>query len=395
MADPNLRDDGKNPSGSWRRTHTHRRDSRTLPDVGEVERDFSRSRSTRWGPKQRGQQKASRAYLPGQPRPQREEKDFYMHHRGVSTRWRQSPTDSVTEESGDRIQQDPLFNSKVGILYKLIRAQHHMNQVIKDTPPVFINNLTLTLSKKIMPAMTSDIIKKEIWMNAKNWKQETLSSLKTHYDRVIKEQLNNFYNLPDHEWRHPFKVAIKWAKTNLGQRLQQHTITQTEKLLADGLKKTELSMLRSGQVQTSTPRQRSTSHSPFNKGLLWSPGVQQHNLINMEKSIYKLTCLLENFKGWNPPEKEEEKMIEERNTQTERSEPTTNNTATQTEAPRTENGHTQTRSGKRQTRSVVVQFPPPPQRTVGTRMTTIGRLIPGIGVDIEPVTSGYGDVKGR
>lgn len=99
--------------------------------------------------------------------------------------------------------------------------------------------------------MTSDIIKKEIWMNAKNWKQETLSSLKTHYDRVIKEQLNNFYNLPDHEWRHPFKVAVKWAKTNLGQRLQQHTITQTEKLLADGLKKAELSMLRSGQVQTS------------------------------------------------------------------------------------------------------------------------------------------------
>lgn len=88
-----------------------------------------------------------------------------------------------------------------------------MNQVMKDTPPIFINNLTLMLSRKTMPAITSDVIKKEIWVNANNWKEETLSSLKKHYNRVIKEQLRIIFDLPDREWQHPFKTASKWAKT--------------------------------------------------------------------------------------------------------------------------------------------------------------------------------------
>lgn len=84
MTDPDLRDDGKTTPGIWRQIHRRRWDSSTIPDDGEIRKDISRSRSMKWGPRQRGQQGASRAYFPGQPRPQRQEKDFYLHHLGMA-----------------------------------------------------------------------------------------------------------------------------------------------------------------------------------------------------------------------------------------------------------------------------------------------------------------------
>lgn len=69
---------------------------------------------------------------------------------------------SVTDENGVQIQQVPQLKLKVGIIYKITKAKHHMNKVTKETPPNFINNFTLMLGRKITPAMASDFIQQEI-----------------------------------------------------------------------------------------------------------------------------------------------------------------------------------------------------------------------------------------
>lgn len=372
MADPDRGVNGANPPGGWRRSCKQRWESTHLPEDVDIQKDFRRSRPTKRGPTtQHGQRETPGAHFQQQPRPQKRQNGFYLHQR-VTTRWRHHTIDSESEEEAVRIQQDPQFQQKVGIIYKILKAKHHMNQVTKDTPPIFINNFTLMLGRKIKPAMISDFIKQEIWDNARKWQQSTLLSLKTHYNTVIKEQLDIFFNLPDDEWQRPFKTAIKWAKINMGKRLQKNTIIQTEKILTDRTVGTGSSTLQLMEVLKPTLETQPAVHSPATKGLLLSSVRIENKLSTMEKTMNELTCFLENFKRSTPPEKEQrrERLTAERTTQTGKSEPTICSAATQTDTPTTGHRRTQTRTTKRQMKGVAVQVPSPKRLTAETQTGT-------------------------
>lgn len=69
----------------------------------------------------------------------------------------------------------PQRKKKVGAIYKIIKANHNLHQMTKDTPPVFINNLMKTLGEKIRPSFISAQTSEKIWDNARNWQKKTQS----------------------------------------------------------------------------------------------------------------------------------------------------------------------------------------------------------------------------
>lgn len=333
MADPTWRTDDRAPSA-----------------------DFRRSSSSVRGPGQQKHQEAFWAYPQREYRPKTKENWFYFHGRGVpekTTRWQQRTTGLQTRKMQVRNQPDPQFSLKVGTIYKIIKAKHHMNQVSKECPPKFIIYFKQLLGNKIRPAMASDFIKQDIWKNANEWHNHTLSSLKKHYHMVIQEQLQVFFNLPDIEWQLPFQVAQKWASTSLGRRLQQDTLLQTKQLLAGGAGKTELNTLQPTGVQLQHRLRQPATQPQTTGGLPQSPALKDNKLCLLEKTMNKLTCLMENFKGTRT-------TTSDGTTQTGRKELTTCGNITHTEVKElvTHHTHTQTGTTKRRTKGIGIQVQP-------------------------------------
>lgn len=102
---------------------------------------------------------------------------------------------------------------------KIINANHHLHQLSKETPPVFIDKLMRSLDEKIKPLMNSEKTHREIWDNARKWQKNRILILKEHKKLVITTQLDILSSLPDFNWKPLFKIPIKWAQYNFGLRL--------------------------------------------------------------------------------------------------------------------------------------------------------------------------------
>lgn len=336
--DPGPRPDDGNPMGRWSTTCRKKQGTSYLPDVDYVQKRVRRSGSGRFRPWQQQQQEFPQAHH--HKRPRENHFGFYRHGGVIPkrfTRWRQSSIYSVPDDSEVRIQHDPLFKPKVGIIFKLIKAQHHMNRLTKDTPPNFINNFTVMLGRKITPAMASDFIHKEIWDNARNWQKSTILSLKEHFYRVIKEQLALLLDLPDHEWRLPFNRASQWAKTNFGKHLLHSTLTQVERILKQGLEGADDSPLQPTEAETAARPWSPVTHSPTTRGLLKSPMLKEKQFTTIEQLIHTLTCSLERINSIIPATTEQKPELRTHNS----------NTQTVTAEPRTCSRTTQTRQAER------------------------------------------------
>lgn len=361
MTDPHRRSDRRTPTGGWRQTAN-------LPEDDHIQGDFRRSRWRKQRPMQQEQRENFGAQSRRQHRPRKEEGWFYSHQGVVpnmTTRWRQSTTDWTPEENGVRFQHSTQLNQQVGILYKIIKAKHHLNQISKPTLPNFLMNFTFMLSKKVTPALTSTFIQHEIGENAKNWQRSTLLSLKTHYQRTINELLNDLFNLPEIDWQLPFQTATKWIKMNLGKRLRQNTITQVEELLTAKAEEIEPHMLHSTEIQTPPRPQQLANHPLSTKSPSWSTDWTEGKLTKIKKSINELTSLLENFKETNLLGRKQRSELHQRQmtTQTETSGLRTGEMTTQTEEkePGTHHRTTQTETTRWRTRGVGVQVQPRPR----------------------------------
>lgn len=274
----------------------------------------------------------------------------------------------------DRIQHSSQFHQQVGIFYKLIKAKHHPNQISKETPPNFIINFIMMLSKKIKPALTSHFIQRDVCDNAKTWQKNTLSSLKTH-QKIIHEQLNDFLKVPEKHWTPAFKTAKKWMRTNLGKRLSQETVSQVEKLLAATAESAERGAPCATEIHMPTRQQQPETHSPYIKGFQQPPEMNEGNTLKMEKLINELTLALELFKGRIRPggEWRAEPETTDTTTQTHSRGLNTDQRGTQTEANATTTHHraTQTETTKRLSKGVGLQVRPPPLDTPAKETQTV------------------------
>lgn len=192
-------------------------------------------------------------------------------------------------------------------------------------------------------------------------------SLKTHYQRVIHEQLNNdLFNLPAKNWKLPLKIATKWVRSNLGTRLSQETVSQVEKLLTARTENAERSARHSAGIQTPA-RQQPATHSPFTKSTPQPPEVDGGNTLKIDNLRNELTSALENFKR-RIRSREERRTEPEKidsTTQTQMGESKTGERTTQTETNDTATHHrtTQTEAAKRWSKGVGLQVQPPPLDT--------------------------------
>lgn len=141
-----------------------------------------------------------------------------------------------------------------------------------------------------------------------------------------------FLNLLDGEWRLPFKRASKWAKINFGKHLLQKTLTQTEKMLRQGLGEARCSPLRPTEAWTPSRPWSPATHSQTTRALLKSPVPNENKFAIMEGLINKLTFSLESINSVIPAMKEQrtELMTHEKNTQTVTTELMTSERTTQT-----------------------------------------------------------------
>lgn len=135
---------------------------------------------------------------------------------------------------GTNVSHDPDFTTKVRLIYKLIKAVHHLENVSQDHPPVTINRMTHTLSIFIKPAVPTDNTLDLITGNAKNWALTTVLILKDHYTDIITRETARLLSFAKPDWKEPFNVAANWARRNLGRRLLPDTVQRAEALLIAG-----------------------------------------------------------------------------------------------------------------------------------------------------------------
>lgn len=131
---------------------------------------------------------------------------------------------------------DSDFKMKVGLIHKIIKANHHLQLVSRQSPPRFINKLTWTLNTAIKPASSLEATRKAIEDNAKQWQVKTMIILKEHHLKVIDEEFIKLLNLPHDEWQSAFQAAATRAKNSLNGRLSPETVKQTEMLIKAKLK---------------------------------------------------------------------------------------------------------------------------------------------------------------
>lgn len=139
---------------------------------------------------------------------------------------------------------DPDFSAKTRVLYRLIKATHHLNNVtaseapprhrlikavrhlrnVSDTdPPITIYRMTRTLSTCIKPAAPTESTMLLIDANAKNWAHTTMIILRDHYIDMIDKQIETLTGLTDPNWKQLFEIAAVWARRNSGRQLLPET----------------------------------------------------------------------------------------------------------------------------------------------------------------------------
>jgi len=129
------------------------------------------------------------------------------------------------------VSDDPDFTRKVRVIYRVMKATHHLKNVCGQAPPPMISKTTYSLASLIKPASPSEVTQLLLEGNAKNWEHTVLLILREHYQQSRNRDIQELAEFPRREWRGPFDVAAVWATKNLGRRLQTDTLQDTESLL--------------------------------------------------------------------------------------------------------------------------------------------------------------------
>ncbi|XP_024120094.1 uncharacterized protein LOC112141232 [Oryzias melastigma] len=135
-----------------------------------------------------------------------------------------------------RIQStDPDFTTKVRVLHRILKAAHHYSNVSEGTTPPSIAKTTQALISLIKPACPNNTTQNLLEGNAKNWECTAMLILREHYMDSADRDIWELAQFPDPDWENPFKVAVGWARKNLGRRLLEVTIREAEDFLRTNL----------------------------------------------------------------------------------------------------------------------------------------------------------------
>ena len=130
---------------------------------------------------------------------------------------------------------DPDFGQKVRIMHKAIKVAHHLKIASADQAPPTIKRLADHLATFIKPAVPTEGCVTLLEGNARVWLSTTMGILRDHYTEAMENELQKLTHMATRDWQEPFQVACSWARRNLGRRLQQETLEQTEALIVDRL----------------------------------------------------------------------------------------------------------------------------------------------------------------
>ena len=124
--------------------------------------------------------------------------------------------------------QDPNFTCKVRIMFRIIKAQHHLHVVRGPATPPFIQRITDYLTAAIQPAFCSPSFTEYQSLTTLAWGETTIDNLYAHYKECMLSDMKELAALPAYEWHGPFQIAESWACRNLGRRLSQEAVQQAK-----------------------------------------------------------------------------------------------------------------------------------------------------------------------
>lgn len=191
------------------------------------------------------------------------------------------------------VSDDPDFRFKVRIIHNLIRSCHHLNNISGLVPPPMIRKTTDFLTGFIRPAFPNEDTQALLQDNAHDWQGSAIRILRSHYEQTMDFEVQDLFMFPSQEWRGPFQVATNWARRNLGHRLKEQTLLDTEAFIKahrDLTPHTETPPACDSHLEPLPPlppsgvaklsvgtmtaqRDRSVDSSPLSPSLAFSPSV--------------------------------------------------------------------------------------------------------------------------
>ena len=133
---------------------------------------------------------------------------------------------------------DPDFSVKNKLIFSIVKALHHLDNVMAPDPPVTITRMARALAQVVKPAAPTPTTLALIRGNAENWAYTTTIILRDHYQDSLENHVQMFSLLTGPEWAQNFEIASAWAKRHFGPRLSQGTLDATHarlRLARDGV----------------------------------------------------------------------------------------------------------------------------------------------------------------
>ena len=150
---------------------------------------------------------------------------------------------------------DPDFTTKNKVIYTIIKAIHHLDNIMGPTPPVTIARMAHSLNSVIKPAAPNPTTLALIRGNAENWAHTTTIILRDHYQDTIANQVRVFSLLTGPGWDQNFEIASVWARRHFGPRLLQASLDDAHDKLCSA-------MGNDGSSTDPLPAQRPTARTP-------------------------------------------------------------------------------------------------------------------------------------
>ena len=180
--------------------------------------------------------------------PARTGADDEPHHRYGEERGR-------VKAPGIPRSSDPDFSTKNKVIYTIIKAVHHLDNIMGPTPPVTIARMAHSLNSVIKPAAPNPTTLALIRGNAENWAHTTTIILRDHYQDTIANQVRVFSLLTGPGWDQNFEIASVWARRHFGPRLLQASLDNAHDKLCSA-------MGNDGSSTDPLPDQRPTTRTP-------------------------------------------------------------------------------------------------------------------------------------
>ncbi|KAG1957531.1 uncharacterized protein LOC120471830 [Pimephales promelas] len=127
------------------------------------------------------------------------------------------------------MNKDQEFKELVRVLYKFVRAFHHVWEikVASETkcPPARLQKLAAQISGGIQPAFPNLTVKWLIFGNANNWLNTEMDILTQHYQDTLEAARLAMNHMSKDRWRDAFVIATKWARRNI-KKIREGTIRE-------------------------------------------------------------------------------------------------------------------------------------------------------------------------